>query len=1173
MFSVEEMPRDEYTLIFGDETLIVNGNRYPMLQSMSDFQGKNSKTLIVTDEVFFEDMKRLENDYYTYQTSFDYESYELCSMYCKTQTMYDPEYYNIYAEEKTYRNLQGFDELIPILEFPVQPRNEFFDVKVSNSKKRNEIFTESKFYSNKLISKRDFIYYPITGDYEIHDPSYFLPNLFLPYVDYLVCAGGYPISCLFYVDYNDVDIFIHSCDEEKAQEIIDYIASKHKVYINDKTCMFFYNCHKIQIILSIYTSPSQIIHGFDVDCCCILYDLKSQMLYATKRGFYALRNRVNTVNYDRMSKSYPFRLGKYMKRGFPVAVPYENENLVFPRDFEYMNVKDFTPKTNGLLTMLKYVLFDTSKISDYEEEKFELYKQQKIEFKIHNPDEQVSSTFNKLVLENHLTWINNVDISNNLSIPKLSKLLDKLKSYDIYEFRQLIDAENYFSKINDTSEVNFFGIPTKYHAKLKNPTFLMDLVKVYDCKVIGFSVLTFLTGRYIKTSEISIISKIEIPNFELQRFFIKHSLENMGINYGAMEKRLKFDNIENYKDSIIDTFKTIYYGEHIFVDHFTKCLFLIFNMKYERGRKKHYFFPKLTKKEIINRITELYDNTEVINDISTLVKKYYKIQDLILLYIKIKHFIGRIPCFNVISEQEKNNSVFKKSNNKKYLSIYESLKHKNDKNDKNENILIKDGVKIVLSTDGIHCSEKTLYSLQNKVFKNFHVGIPGFRYKNAKNRLDFELDRKYNPHLGPLRDDSNQFYSLLEFISNLNLYSEELVNIVNEILPDENNEIKNYRELMNLKNKIENIYNDQVIVDKYQKTTRNYIIDNISDEIIKMIAEISNDDENLFDRYLKKMLLETAVKYVYSFNIINEMEIFIENLKVMRLHIKIIDLLINMKFIYIENNTFNSDLFSLDENEKEKLFRFYNLEFLIKYDLDDFDDLLEPCDNQREENFSLYYGEDDEDNEHVFEYNSIKEIFQKLNLGYRQKLTKSDIKTITGIQFVSDRKAEILRKLGERLKNYYFVTKHDEIEKNLLKYKIQIKNLFNSRSNVDNIVEDIESFLTSKTGDLYNRSDEDNLDSNEDDKDSSDEDNSNDDDSSSSDDDSSSSDDDGSSSDEDNKNRRRNNSISDEDNVNEPKRRNNVNESKRRNKRSDSRSDEDNKNEPRRKSDSESDED
>lgn len=74
-----------------------------------------------------------------------------------------------------------------------------------------------------------------------------------------------------------------------------------------------------QAILRLYRTPSEILHGFDVDSCCLGWD--GQRIWMTQRALYSICNGLNTVNFDRLSPSYERRLAKYGTRGMAIQVP------------------------------------------------------------------------------------------------------------------------------------------------------------------------------------------------------------------------------------------------------------------------------------------------------------------------------------------------------------------------------------------------------------------------------------------------------------------------------------------------------------------------------------------------------------------------------------------------------------------------------------------------------------------------------------------------------------------------------------------------------------------------------------------------------------------------------------------------------------------------------------
>jgi hypothetical protein len=115
----------------------------------------------------------------------------------------------------------------------------------------------------------------------------------------------------------------------------------------------FVGYKKIQFILRLYKTKSEILHGFDVDSSSMGYYGKSVLL--TARAIYSLQEMTNTVDFDRMSPSYEARLIKYMTRGYSVYVPdLERERIVSPEPegpiLAYNQLKTLT----GLSKLLYY---------------------------------------------------------------------------------------------------------------------------------------------------------------------------------------------------------------------------------------------------------------------------------------------------------------------------------------------------------------------------------------------------------------------------------------------------------------------------------------------------------------------------------------------------------------------------------------------------------------------------------------------------------------------------------------------------------------------------------------------------------------------------------------------------------------------------------------------------
>ena len=87
-----------------------------------------------------------------------------------------------------------------------------------------------------------------------------------------------------------------------------------------------------QIVLRIYKSMSEVLHGFDVDSCCIGYD--GENIWTTQRSMYSFIKGYNTFNFDRLSPSYEIRLIKYATRGMKIYVPGLDKNKVNVEELE-----------------------------------------------------------------------------------------------------------------------------------------------------------------------------------------------------------------------------------------------------------------------------------------------------------------------------------------------------------------------------------------------------------------------------------------------------------------------------------------------------------------------------------------------------------------------------------------------------------------------------------------------------------------------------------------------------------------------------------------------------------------------------------------------------------------------------------------------------------------------
>ncbi|KAI9060760.1 ankyrin [Trametes sanguinea] len=141
---------------------------------------------------------------------------------------------------------------------------------------------------------------------------------------------------------SDVDVFLYGLTPEQAEAKMQTIyeavrdsvpwdvtcvRTKHTVSIHSQ-----YPYRSVQIVLRLYSSPAEILAGFDVDAPCCLYD--GERVWANPRAIVAMMRQCNTVDMSRRSPSYEVRLAKYSARGFEIHVPNLRREDVDPTIFE-----------------------------------------------------------------------------------------------------------------------------------------------------------------------------------------------------------------------------------------------------------------------------------------------------------------------------------------------------------------------------------------------------------------------------------------------------------------------------------------------------------------------------------------------------------------------------------------------------------------------------------------------------------------------------------------------------------------------------------------------------------------------------------------------------------------------------------------------------------------------
>lgn len=140
----------------------------------------------------------------------------------------------------------------------------------------------------------------------------------------------------------DIDIFLYGLNEEEATakllRIWNAVTEASPVPVtafrtkNTITLVSRWPYKHVQIILRLYSSPAEVLLGFDVDCCAVGYD--GTNVWASPRAVRAIASRCNRIDMSRRSPSYEVRLAKYADRGFEVVVPSLAGASVNPHLFE-----------------------------------------------------------------------------------------------------------------------------------------------------------------------------------------------------------------------------------------------------------------------------------------------------------------------------------------------------------------------------------------------------------------------------------------------------------------------------------------------------------------------------------------------------------------------------------------------------------------------------------------------------------------------------------------------------------------------------------------------------------------------------------------------------------------------------------------------------------------------
>ena len=399
---------------------------------------------------------------------------------------YPEQYFLAIEKEKSYRNLENFDHLFNVtnIEIDYKPLEQSSNV---ISAPKHQIPYEFNF---KALFKK----------FEI---------IFKDYRQYIFICGGAALNYYFLTNYEltidmtDIDLFISVNNSDKISDIhkdiirelfkypdmiINFKESKDAISFTIKGDKDI----KVQIIKRLYNSPSEIIHGFDIDCSCILLTLTDYNIYVTERCLNALETQCNYINFERLSPSYEHRIFKYYERGFSIYIPFGQ----FFRDNFVTNFRTYEKLQGSVL--LYYKLLSTNYnfknvmkyYSDYESKDESLLTIEDVDnivFKTLNPNEQSNNTFNQIILEDIKNWYTDIDFIT-FELPQ--KYLQR-GDYKTITFNDLIDV-NYRE---------FYCYRSLKYREFKNPDFLVNFLKIFNGNVVavGDLPLQILTKQYLQS--------------------------------------------------------------------------------------------------------------------------------------------------------------------------------------------------------------------------------------------------------------------------------------------------------------------------------------------------------------------------------------------------------------------------------------------------------------------------------------------------------------------------------------------------------------------------------------------------------------------------------------------------------------------------------------------------
>jgi len=216
--------------------------------------------------------------------------------------------------------------------------------------------------------------------------NFYKKNKFLLNIDTegMFFAGGFVSSLVLVAprqEYRDMDIDIFVCGYNSIEsaerriekfvqdycflgnEIYTVTRSEHAITIRGGKRGISYP--PIQIILRLYSSPSEVLHGFDLGSCMV--GIWNKNVYTTRLGGFSFANRCNVINLPRRSTTYERRLTKYDRRGFGIIFPdLDLDKSDYKRAMFISKIHlEKLPHQHNCLSVINYESQKDRRISDY----------------------------------------------------------------------------------------------------------------------------------------------------------------------------------------------------------------------------------------------------------------------------------------------------------------------------------------------------------------------------------------------------------------------------------------------------------------------------------------------------------------------------------------------------------------------------------------------------------------------------------------------------------------------------------------------------------------------------------------------------------------------------------------------------------------------------------------